>query len=394
MTIKIQGEQTMKPTILVLGGGIGGVTVAKELSRKIGNEDGIDLARIQIFEREKKNLFAPSLTWIMVGKREEEQLTRDLSTIEYNGIEVIYGEIESIDPQARSVISNGVEYRGDYMVISLGTELSDEYQLETIGHNIYTIRGASAFHDDLQSFTGGEIAVVVSSLPHKSPVAPYEAALLIEDYLSDTPIGDDTTISLYTPEAKPMDFASREISDQVLQLMEEKGIQYHPNHQLVSRNEEQLLFAAADGKQVKASTDLLAYIPSHRAPEVIREADLTGSNGWIEVDEETLQTQFDGVYAIGDNITLPLSNGSGLPMAGIFAQYQAKTVAHNIARLIHKKSPDHMYETKGSYILDQGREGIKVSGNFGAEDLKLESSSMFRHWEKVLTEKSWFLKNF
>lgn len=384
----------MKPTILVLGGGIGGVTAAKELSRKVGNEGGIDLACIQVFEREKKSLFAPSLTWMMVGKREEGQLTRDLSSIEYNGIEMIYGEIESIDPKARSVVSNGVEYKGDYMIISFGTELIDEFQLESIGHNIYTIRGASAFHQDLQSFTGGEIAVVVSSLPHKSPVAPYEAALLIDDYLSDTPFGENTTISLYTPEAKPMDFASREISDQVLQLMEERGIQYHPNHHVVSRNGDQVLFETSDGEQVKASIDLLAYIPGHRASKIIRKADLSGANGWIEVDEQTLQTKFEGVFAIGDNITLTLPNGSNLPMAGIFAQYQAATVAHNIARLIQKKSPDRQYEIKGSYILDQGEEGVKVSGNFGSDNLKLGSSSMFKHWEKVLKEKSWFLKNF
>lgn len=384
----------MKPTILVLGGGIGGVSVARELSRKIGNEDGIDLARIQVFEREKKSLFAPSLTWMMVGKREEGQLTRDLSTIEYNGIEMVYGEVESIDPQARSVISNGVEYKGDYMVISLGTELIDEFQLESTGHNIYTIEGASAFHQDLQMFTGGEIAVVVSSLPHKSPVAPYEAALLIDDYLNATPFGESTTISLYTPEAKPMSFASREISNQVLQLMEERGIQYYPNHQVGLKKEDQLLFETPEGEQVQVSIDLLAYIPSHRAPEVIRTANLTGSNGWIDVDEQTLQTRFDDVYAIGDNITLPLPNGSNLPMAGIFAQYQAATVAHNIARLIRKKRPDRKYEIKGSYILDQGGEGVKVSGNFSSDNLKLEGSSMLRHWEKVLTEKSWFLKNF
>ncbi|MEX0890030.1 MAG: FAD/NAD(P)-binding oxidoreductase, partial [Balneolaceae bacterium] len=278
--------------------------------------------------------------------------------------------------------------------ISLGSELIDEFQLESIGHNIYTIRGASAFHQDLQSFTGGEIAVVVSSLPHKSPVAPYEAALLIDDYLSDTPFGENTTISLYTPEAKPMAFASREISDQVLQLMGEKGIQSHPNHHVVSRNGDQVLFETSDGEQVKATIDLLAYIPGHRAPEVIRKADLSGANGWIEVDEQTLQTQFEGVYAIGDNITVSLPNGSNLPMAGIFAQYQAATVAHNIARLIHQKSPDRQYEIKGSYILDKGGEGIKVSGNFGSDNLKLGSSSMFKHWEKVLKEKSWFLKNF
>lgn len=384
----------MKPTILVLGGGIGGVTAAKQLSRNIGNEDGIDLARILVFEREKKSLYAPSLTWMMVGKREEDQLTRDLSTIEYNGVEVVYGEIESIHPESRTVVSGGTEYMGDYMIVALGTEQWDEFELEASGHNFYTIQGARSFHEQLQSFTGGEIAVVVSSLPHKSPVAPYEATMLIQDYVSKTPWGRSTTISLYTPEEKPMPFASREISDHVLHLMKEQGIHYHPNHQVVSSAGDLVLFDTPKGERVKARMDLLAYVPSHRGPAVVKSAALSGPNGWINVDEHSLQTRFDGVYAIGDNITIPLSNGSNLPMAGVFAQYQAATVAHNIARKIQGNVSDRSFQAKASYILDLGGEGIKVSGDFRSDHLKFGSSGMIKHWEKVLAEKSWFLKNF
>ena len=99
-------ENEMKPTILVLGRRHGGVHAAKELSREIGNEDKINLAKILVFERRKKSLYAPSLTWLMVGKREQDDIYRELSKIEYNGVEVVEGEVEKVDPKAKTVTSN------------------------------------------------------------------------------------------------------------------------------------------------------------------------------------------------------------------------------------------------------------------------------------------------
>ncbi|WP_372638607.1 NAD(P)/FAD-dependent oxidoreductase [Fodinibius sp.] len=384
----------MKPTILVLGGGIGGVSTARELSRQIGNEDGINLARILVFEKEKSSLYAPSLTWMMVGKREEGQVYGDLSNVELGGIEVIYGEIASIDPENRTVTSNDREYKGDYMVISLGTKLTDTHDLSRYGHNFYTSAGASSFYEDLKKFGGGEIAVVVSSLPHKSPVAPYEAALLIEGYTREKEIRQNTNITLYTPEPEPMDFASKEISEKVRRLMNDKGINYKPEHELTSSGKNSLTFSTPEGTTAAAPFDLLAFTPKHTSPDIIQEAGLTGTSGWVEVDKQSLETSYENVYAIGDIISFPIGDGKMLPKAGVFAQYQADTVAHNIARMLRGEKPNKAFEAKGSYILDQGDKASKVDGSFEAENLNIKTSSMIRHWEKVLTEKTWFLKNF
>lgn len=384
----------MKPTILVLGGGIGGISTARELSRKIGNEDGINLARILVFEKEKRSLFAPSLTWMMIGKREEKQIYGDLSNVELGGIEVIHGEIESIDPENKTVTSNNKEYQGDFIVISLGTKLTDIHNLSRYGHNFYTVSGASSFYEDLKQFNGGKIAVVVSSLPHKSPVAPYEAALLLDNFIREKEIRHKTGITLYTPETEPMDFASKEISDKVRRLMKEKDVNYKPQHKLTSTGPDNLSFSTANSDRVDAPFDLLAFTPKHACPDIIQEAGLTRQSGWVEVDKQTLQTSYDNVFAIGDIITLPIGYGKTLPKAGVFAQYQAETVAHNIARMLRGKNPNKTFDPKGSYILDQGDKASKVDGDFQSEDMNIKTSNMIRHWEKVIKEKSWFLKNF
>ncbi len=382
-------------TVLVLGGGIGGIRTARELSKKIGNEDGINLAKILVFEKEKKSLFAPSLTWMMVGKRETAQIQDDLTNTELGGIEVIFGEIESVDPENVSITSNGKTYNGDYMVVSLGAGQTDIHGLGDLGHNFYTVEGASSFYEDLKNFNGGRIAVVVSSLPHKSPVAPYEAAMLIDGYLREKGLRDRSEISLYTPEKRPMAFAGDEISDSVRRLMESKEILYHPEYELTSADENHLTFSTQESETMKAEFDLLAYTPKHIVPKVVQEAGLTGETGWVKVDSQNMQTAFENVYAIGDITTIPLSENNSLPKAGVFAQYQGNTVAHNIARKIHGKKPDKTFTAEGKYILEQGNgKASRVGGNFYSSQIDIKETSAIQHWVKILQEKTWFAKHF
>lgn len=384
----------MKPTILVLGGGIGGVHAAKELSREIGNEDGINLAKILVFERKKKSLYAPSLTWLMVGKREPEDIYRELSKIEFNGIEVIEGEIEKVDPGAKTVTSNGKTYQGDYIIISLGVAQNNSANLIPAGHNFYTVEGAQSFYKELKSFNGKKISILVSSRPYKSPVAPYEAAMLVDNYLRENNRRDDVEIHLYTPEDKPMPFANPEISSRVLELMNNKKIQYHPNHQFIEAKQDQVVFITGSDDTVSVEPGLLAYTPKHTAPNVLAEAGMIGESGWVEPDHDTLETDYENVYAIGDVIELSAEKNQPMPKAGVFAQHQAEVVAHNIARKISGKSPNRTFKYKGSYILDSGDKADKISGDFEMGGEQSSKVGALRHWEKVLTEKAWFLSNF
>ncbi len=385
----------MSKTILVLGGGIGGITTARELSKEIGNEEGINLANILVFEKEEKNVYQPSLTWLMVGKRNEEQVYRNTKDIEMGGIEVILGDIENINPEEISVMVKGETYTGDYMIVSLGVEQVAEYNLSDAGHNFYTLDGANAFYEELKDFKGGHIAITVPSLPFKSPVAPYEAVMLVEDYIREKGLRNDTQICLYTPEAEPMGFAGEQISKNVMKLMSERGIQYMVGHQLSSVEGKTLNFETASGKSKTVEADLLAHTPKHKTPSVIEGTGLVGESGWIDVNRETMETKFKRVFAIGDITEIELESGEKLPKAGVFAQRQAEVVAHNIAKDIYGKSPGKKFEGQGKYVLELGGDKAgKVSGNFYSSEVKMNNTGVIHHWEKVLNEKSWFKKYF
>lgn len=379
----------MNQTILVLGAGTGGIITAKELSKKVG-----DKANIILFEKEEKNVFAPSLLWLLVGKRKPKQVFRNTRKLAGAGVEVVIGEIENVNPEAISVTVKGKEYDGNYMIISLGVEQTYEHKLNSYGNDFYTLAGATAFNEKLQNFKGGKIAVLVPSLPFKCPAAPYEAAMLIASYIRTKGLSQETEISLYSPEPGPMGVAGKELSGAVRHMVEMKGIKYNPEYQLTAATENTLTFK--NGKT--AEYDLLAFTPKHQCPPVISITELGGKSGWIEVHRNTMETQFPNVYAIGDITFIPLEVGKPLPKAGVFAHYQAETVAHNIDQKLKGKEDFKTFDGEGECFVEigNGKAGY-AGGNFYGSPLpmvKMKKPGYFWHWMKVWFEKYWFFKYF
>ena len=100
--------------------------------------------------------------------------------------------------------------------------------------------------------------------------------------------------------------------------------------------------------------DFLVYIAPHVAPPVVQEAELTGKSGWVPVDRHTLETRFEGVYAIGDITGIPLKLGKPLPKAGTFAHRQAGVVANNLARAITRKGKAASFDGHGECFIEAG----------------------------------------
>ncbi|MBN4061933.1 NAD(P)/FAD-dependent oxidoreductase [Bacteroidales bacterium AH-315-I05] len=377
-------------TILILGGGVGGVVTANVLRKKIGKEH-----KIIVIDKEREHVFAPSLLWLMVGLRKPEKISRELSRLQRKGIEFVNGEIENVNPSEKSVVVNGKTYTGDYMVISLGTELVKPPELKAAGYNFYCLKGAQLFWEALQDFKGGKVVVLISSIPFKCPAAPYEAALLLAYYFKKKKLRDNVELELYSPEPGPMGVAGKELSASVRALVESKGIKYFPEHHYSNISGNTLEFSNG----TKTDFDLLAYVPTHQCPKVIRETGLVGESGWVKLkNRETMETDFQGVFAIGDSTSIPLAVGKPLPKAGVFAHYQAEVVANNIAVTVNGKGKLKTFTGHGECFIElgEGKAGL-ARGNFYAEPLpKIKMYKPGIHWHagKVLFEKDFLRRWF
>ncbi len=378
-------------TILVLGGGIGGIVAASRLRKGLSREH-----RVVLIEREERYVFAPSFLWLMVGLRTRDKIVRSYSRPRQQGVELVRGEITRIDPVRREVEVNGQVLGGDYLVLALGAEFAPDAipGLAEVGHNFYTLEGSEGLREARLGLREGRMAVLVSSVPFKCPAAPYEAAMLLEYDCRKRKLRDSISVDVYTPEPGPMPVTGPEVSRQVRQMVEDKGIGYHPEHVVTRVEPEARRIHFANGEM--AEYDLLAYVPPHRAPRVVKEAGLTGESGWVPVDRHTLETRFPGVYALGDVTGIMLAMGKPLPKAGVFAHGEAEVVADNLIHAITGKGELRRFDGHGECFLEtgDGKAGFG-SGDFYAEpvpQVKLRQPNRTLHLGKVAFEKFWLFE--
>jgi sulfide:quinone oxidoreductase len=380
-------------TALVLGAGLGGMVAAQTLRRLLPRAD-----RVVLVEREERHVFPPSLLWLMVGERSAEAISRPVEHAARAGIELVRGEVTALDPASKTVRVGNQTLRGDAVVIALGAEYAPQAipGLAEAGLCLYTLAGATAIREGLEGFASGRLAVLTAAPAYKCPAAPYEAALLVDDFLRKRGLRDKVTMDFYAAEPGPMMVAGPAVSAGVRGMVETRGIGYHPEHQVKLLDTGARRIDFANG--ASAEFDLLLYVPPHRAPAAVRDAGLTNESGWVPVDRHTLATKYPGVYAIGDITVIPLKMGRPLPKAGVFAHGQAEVVAHNIAREWTGKGEPRRFEGEGMCFVEAGggRAGMG-RGNFYAEplpDVRLHQPGLLWHGAKVLYEKYWLFTRF
>jgi sulfide:quinone oxidoreductase len=371
-------------TILILGGGIGGVVAANRLRKRLGRHH-----RVVLVDREPTFALAASFLWVMTGDRRPEQIARPLGRLERKGIEVVRGEVERIDPERREAVVDGRTLKADHLVVALGAQFAPEAVpgLPAAGLTFCTLDGAERLRDALDRTRTGRIVVLTAAPAYKCPAAPYEAAMLIDALLRRRGLRSAVDIALHSAEPGPMGVAGPEASAAVRAMVEQKGIAYHPEHLIARAEPRRVLFT--DGASV--DFDLLVYVPPIRPPSVLADSALVDDSGWVRVDRHTLETRFPGVYAIGDVTLIPLAIGKPLPRAGVFAHAQAEVVARNIVRTVEGKAPSERFDGHGACFIEtgDGRAGFGA-GNFYAEPhptIQMRRPGWLWHAGKVLFEK-------
>ena len=373
-------------TVLVLGGGTGGLVVARRLRRLLHAGD-----RVVLLERDPTYRFAPSFLWVMTGARRPEEVTADLGRLRRHGIDLVEAEARGIDTGTRRVETSRGPVSYDRLVIAAGAELTPGSLpgFAEAAHNVYSLDGAVAAGRALRELEGGRVVVLVSRLPYKCPAAPYETALLTEALLRRR--GVRASVDVYTPEPFPMPTAGPIMGDALRGMLEQRGIGFHSerNVERIEPGSRELVLQGGE----RVPFDLLLGVPPHRAPAVVRESGLAAETGFLPVERETLATSAEDVFAIGDVTTIPIAGGKFLPKAGVFAHGQAEVVARRIAADLAGQTGSAAFEGKGSCFVEMGDgRAAYATGDFYAEGepaVRLRRPGRHWHLAKVAFEQYW-----
>jgi sulfide:quinone oxidoreductase len=370
-------------TVLVLGGGVGGVAAANRLRRGLDRRH-----KVVLVNRDPDFTFAASYLWVMSGRRRAAQVTRPLPKLGRRGIEVVIGQVQHIDPATRTVTVDGRELNADHLVVALGADYATGRVpgLAEHGHTFATLSGAQTLAGDLDRIESGRVVVVTAAPLYKCPAAPYEAALLIDAGLRRRGRRGQVQVAVRSAEPTPMPVAGANVSKAVEEILSQRGIDYLPGRQISAAEPGRIRFA----DDTTEDTDLLVYMPPIAAPPVIADSPLAAGDGWIHADPHTLATGFDGVYAIGDTNQILLANGKPLPRAGVFAHSQAHVVADTIIAAIGGKPSSARFDGHGGCFIETGSgRAAYGTGDFYADpapDVSLHRPARRWHWSKVAFE--------
>src|SRR5205807_6480535 len=150
--------------------------------------------------------------------------------------------------------------------------------------------------------------------------APCETALMLHDHLVARGVRDECGITVVSPLPTPVP-PSPVTLQAILAAFAERGIDFIAASTIEGLDPSRRTASVSGGSDL--NYDLFLGVPLHRAPRVVVEAGLAGS-GWVGVEPTTLQTEWPGVYALGDVANAPV------PRAGVFAERAADVVADQI----------------------------------------------------------------
>ncbi|BBY20103.1 hypothetical protein MSTO_03080 [Mycobacterium stomatepiae] len=180
----------MTKKLVILGAGIGGLSVLKELAESKVPLDDPDITMV---DEDFSHFLGFTLPWVMLGWRDQASVAITPGSNALAGVRRVQSAVHGIDPTSRTVtLVNGTDVAFDALVIATGARNAIDNIPSLRGTvdngaavHFYSADAAAQAHQALRAFTGGRLVVLVTSQPYRCPVAPYEGALLAADLLRD-----------------------------------------------------------------------------------------------------------------------------------------------------------------------------------------------------------------
>jgi sulfide:quinone oxidoreductase len=209
----------------------------------------------------------------------------------------------------------------------------------------------------------------------RSPPAPYEAALLVDERLRARGVRDDVAVDVVTPQPMTLPAAGPDASRLLAGYLDERQIGLHDRTKVTGVDPASSTLQFESGDSLDCS--VLLGVPAEKGPPILEGTGLPGDSGFVEPDRTTLRTAYRNVYAVGDCTMIPTATAQ-LPKAGVFAAAQGRVAARNIASDLHG-GEGAAFDGHGMCFLEvPGRRVARVEGNFFAEpqpDVRLVEAS-------------------
>ncbi len=390
--------------IVVLGGGIGGVSCAYELKQTVRKADRITLVSNKPFFQ-----FTPSNPWVAVKWRAKEDITVDLSSVmSKHGIEFSAAGAQRVHPtENRVALGDGSSISYDYLVIATGPELAFD-EIEGLGPERHTnsvcdVDHATAANQRWEEFCKDPGSIVVGAVQGASCFGPaYETAMIMDADLRHRRIRDKVPMIFVTAEPYIGHLGVGGVGDTKGMLeseMRQRHIKWITNAKVdkVELGKMHVTEVDDDGKPKKVHDlpfKFSAMIPAFRGIAAVRGIDgLVNPRGFVVVDKHQRNPKYSNIFGIGVCIAIaPLEQTAvpvGVPKTGYMIESMVTATALNIGQLVRGEETMHEATWNAICLADFGDSGVAFVAmpQNPPRNVSWASSGRWVHLAKVAFEK-------
>nr|WP_287069777.1 FAD/NAD(P)-binding oxidoreductase [Pyrobaculum sp.] len=291
--------------VVIVGGGVAGITVAKTLL------EGKMLAEITVVNNTPHYFSGPSRPLIITQEQSLDRIVRSYEEVARRGIKVVVGTVYSIDPANRVVklvggyTSDGglKELKYDYLVLAPGIVLDgsqitgyEKYRGNVL--NVYDPGRVHALREKVWKAERGTVVVYAPKAPYRCAPAPTETALAIDAVLRYRKVRDKFRIIHIDANDKTQPPV---LADVVAEIYKKQGVELVTGQEIVEIGENYVVTKNGE----KYQYDILAMLEPNRAPKFITEAGLGGNFIDVRSPQDLRSPKYDDVLAAGDAAGLP-----------------------------------------------------------------------------------------
>ncbi len=357
-------------SVLVVGGGTGGLSVAARLREA---DPALDIA---VVEPSEHHFYQPIWTLVGGGVFDKEISKRPQADYVPSGVTWIKDSVRAFDPEKNTVsLAAGGDVTYDQLVVALGMQL-DWHKIDGLGGHLgkdgicsnYSFDSVDSTWKFLRDFKGGNAIFTFPSTPVKCAGAPQKIMYLADDWLRKTGVREKSNV-IYASAAAAI-FGVKHYREALEPIVARKEIITHFRHDLVAVRppSKEAVFRNLDtNEELILPYELLHVVPPQSAPDVVKKSALAAKDGWVEVDKYTTQhVRFPNVFSLGDNASLPTSR------TGAAIRKQAPVLSENLLAFRAGKPLPSKYDGYASCPLVTGY-GKLILAEFDYDGKPMES---------------------
>ncbi len=342
-----------KAQVVIVGGGYGGITVAKYLKKENPQLD------VVLIEERPFFMSCPMSNHFLAGLIELTQLCFSYNVLEVKyGIRVINDKVLGVELDRKAVRTSAGYIGYDYLVLSTGIDYDIEdkpFYAESIVHNPPAFKPGSEhiyLKRLIEDFEGGDIVISVPPPPYRCPPAPYERAALIASMIKRNKL----KAHIYFIDANERPIINAEGFLSAYYDLYKDVADYITSAQVRDIDVHKRVVRTSHGD---FKYDLACIIPPVRASRLLEEAGLLKrGQKWVEVNPFTFETYVRNVFVIGD------SAQTYLPKSGYAAHSQGKLLAKLINARLKGKEVKEEYVQMICYAMVSDKEAIMTETAF------------------------------